>query len=111
MDARIKSGHDGSVFVGEVKERFAHTHTSQFSNSKNKSRRDFAASPREAPEPLINLPPPGGRGECRVPAAPAASCALCIRRTHTSNNEYTGTPDIPARNGFNGRVGVWRSER
>jgi hypothetical protein len=45
---------------------------------------------------------PGGRGECRAPTAPAASCALCIGRTHTSNNEYTGTPDIPARNGFNG---------
>src|SRR3982074_776820 len=43
-----------------------------------------------------------GRGECRVPTAPAASCALCSGRTHTSNNEYTGTPDIPARNGFNG---------
>ena len=26
----------------------------------------------------------------------------CIGRTHTSNNEYTGTPGIPARNGFNG---------
>src|SRR3982075_1213742 len=37
-----------------------------------------------------------------MPAAPAVSCALCIGRTHTSNNEYTGTPDIPARNGFNG---------
>jgi hypothetical protein len=34
--------------------------------------------------------PHGGRGECRVPVAPAASCALCIGRTHTSNNEYTG---------------------
>ncbi len=37
-----------------------------------------------------------------MPAAPAASCALCIGRTHTSNNEYTRTPGIPARNGFNG---------
>ena len=37
-----------------------------------------------------------------MPTAPAASCALCIGRTHTSNNEYTGTPGIPARNGFNG---------
>ncbi len=37
-----------------------------------------------------------------MPVAPAASCALCIGRTHTSNNEYTGTPGIPARNGFNG---------
>src|SRR5467141_384490 len=44
-----------------------------------------------------------GRGECRMPAAPAASCALCSGRTHTSiHNEYTGTPGIPARNGFNG---------
>src|SRR5216684_3310729 len=25
-----------------------------------------------------------------MPVAPAASCALCIGRTHTSNNEYTG---------------------
>ena len=48
--------------------------------------------------------PQGGRGECRVPVAPAASCALCIGRTHTSNNEYTGTPGIPARNGFTAYV-------
>jgi hypothetical protein len=34
--------------------------------------------------------PLGGRGECRVPAAPAVSCALGSGRTHTSNNEYTG---------------------
>ena len=46
--------------------------------------------------------PQGRRGECRVPAAPAVSCALGSGRTHTSNNEYTGTPGIPARNGFNG---------
>ena len=46
--------------------------------------------------------PHRGRGECRVPAAPAASCALCGGRTHTRNNEYTGTTGIPARNGFNG---------
>jgi hypothetical protein len=31
-----------------------------------------------------------GRGECRMPVAPAASCALGSGRTHTSNNEYTG---------------------
>src|SRR5258708_22827158 len=43
-----------------------------------------------------------GRGERRVPTAPAASRALGSGRTHTSNNEYTGTPGIPARNGFNG---------
>jgi hypothetical protein len=39
-----------------------------------------------------------------VPVAPAASRALCIGRTHTSNSEYTGTPGIPARNGFTAYV-------
>ncbi len=34
--------------------------------------------------------PQGGRGECRVPVAPAASCALGSDGKHTSNNEYTG---------------------
>src|SRR4030081_3093747 len=63
---------------------------------------DFAISRRGAPELCIYLPPHGGRGECRVPTAPATSCALCIGRKHTSNNEYTGTAGIPARNGFNG---------
>ena len=38
----------------------------------------------------MNHSPLRGRGECRVPAAPAASCALGSGRTHTSNNEYTG---------------------
>ena len=41
-----------------------------------------------------------------MPAAPAVSCALCIGRTHTSNNEYTGTPGIPARNGFTAYVAL-----
>src|SRR5712672_4269905 len=47
-------------------------------------------SRREAPEALLNLPPLRGRGERRMPAAPAASCALGSGRTHTSNNEYPG---------------------
>ena len=88
MDARIKSGHDGP----------------KFSNSQNNFKRTFTTPRRDAPESLMNLSPLGGRGECRVPAAPAASCALCIGRKHTSNNEYTGTPGIPARNGFTAYV-------
>jgi hypothetical protein len=50
----------------------------------------FGISRRDAPEALMNLRPTEGRGECRVPAAPAVSCALGSGRTHTSNNEYTG---------------------
>src|SRR5258708_33093091 len=39
--------------------------------------------------------PLGGRGECRMPAAPAVSCACCSGRRHTSNNEYTGITRHP----------------
>ena len=48
--------------------------------------------PRDAMRPsrAFISRPHGGRGECRVPVAPAASCALGSGRTHTSNNEYTG---------------------
>jgi hypothetical protein len=76
--------------MGEVKARFrTHTNLKIFKQQKQ-SRRSFAISRRDAPELCIYLSPYGGRGECRAPAAPAASCALCIGRKHTSNNEYTG---------------------
>jgi hypothetical protein len=45
--------------------------------------------------------PKGGSGECRVPVAPAASCAK-VESTRVSHHGRTGTPGIPARNGFNG---------
>jgi hypothetical protein len=90
MDARIKSGHDERFSRSEVKARFALKLPIQFSNSKNNSKYGFAFSRRAAPEVCMKTPPPRGRGECRMPAAPAASCALCSVRTHTSNNEYTG---------------------
>src|SRR5439155_7347751 len=45
---------------------------------------------RDAPEALLLSSAQRGRGECRMPAAPAVSCALGSGRTHTSNNEYTG---------------------
>src|SRR5712675_3407020 len=50
----------------------------------------FTPSRRYAPEALFSSAAQRGRGERRVPVAPAVSCALCIDRTHTSNNEYTG---------------------
>jgi hypothetical protein len=41
-----------------------------------------------------------GRGECRVPVAPAVSCAK-VESTRGSRHESAGTPGIPARDGFN----------
>jgi hypothetical protein len=50
----------------------------------------------------IALEKPRGRGECRMPAAPAASCAIgVIERTRVTTSTPE-SPGIPARNGFNG---------
>src|SRR5882757_9868319 len=58
--------------------------------TRNDGRHAFTPPPRHAPEALFSSSAQGGRGERRVPNAPAASCALGIGRTHTSNNEHTG---------------------
>src|ERR1700681_4654366 len=47
------------------------------------------------PSQCIYLPPQGGRGERRVPAAPAASCALCIGKKHTSKRVHRNHPAFP----------------
>ena len=49
---------------------------------------------------------PGGRGECRVPSAPAASCAKwLVQDAHEySQRSHRKSPGIPARNGFTAYV-------
>ena len=66
------------------------------------SRRTYTFSPRHAPEPLMNLPPLGGRGERRMPVAPAASCAMIVVERTRVTTSTPESPDVPARNGFNG---------
>src|SRR5216683_7621097 len=81
------------------------------------TKRAFAISRLDAPEVCINLSPQGGRGECRVPAAPAAfpkegvgnaGCPLhpqprvhfvLVERTRVTTSTPE-SPGIPARNGF-----------
>ena len=74
----------------------------QFSNSRIDGRHSFAFPRRDAPELCMSLSPNRGRGECRVPAAPAASCAKGGNAHECRHHRSTGTPGIPARNGFNG---------
>jgi hypothetical protein len=45
--------------------------------------------------------PQGGRGECRVPAAPAVSCTLVVVERTRVTTSTPESPGIPARNGFN----------
>jgi hypothetical protein len=61
-------------------------------------------SRRDAPELYIYLPPHGGRGECRAPAAPAASCAIVVIERTRVTTSTPESPDIPARNGFTAYV-------
>jgi hypothetical protein len=104
MDARIKSGHDGSVLWRAVKGHF------NFQNSRQRhcsnSRYACATPRRDAPESCIYLSPHGGRGECRVPVAPAASCALVLVESTRVTTSTPESPGIPARNGFNSYVAL-----
>src|SRR5712664_1887547 len=88
MDARIKSGHDECVSRDEVEDRFKHTNfTFQTAKTIQTRIHDLAAPCARG---VDESPALRGRGERRMPVAPAASCALGSGRTHTSNNEYTG---------------------
>src|ERR1700676_3678456 len=44
----------------------------------------------------------GGRGECRMPNAPAVSCAMIVVERTRVTTSTPESPGIPARNGFNG---------
>src|SRR6267142_6692451 len=66
------------------------------------SRHTFTPSRRDAPEALLDLPPNRGRGERRMPNAPAASCAIIVVERTRVTTSTPKSPGIPARNGFNG---------
>jgi len=66
------------------------------------SKRTLTTSPRDAPEALMNLPPLRGRGERRMPVAPAVSCAMIVVERTRVTTSTPESPGVPARNGFNG---------
>jgi hypothetical protein len=76
-------------------------HLVQFSKRETRVR---AIPRRDAPELCKNLVPPldRGRGERRMPVAPAASCALVVVESTRVTTSTPESPGVPARNGFNG---------
>ncbi len=74
-----------------------HKHTLSIANIASRSRRIFRAS-------FASIVPPSsrrGRGECRVPNAPAAPCALGVVSMHTGiHSGGTGYIRHSPRNGF-----------
>src|SRR5712691_5603113 len=74
------------------------------------SRYGFATSRREASEALMNLSPKEGVGNAGCPLHPRPRVHLVVVERTRVTTSTPESPDVPARNGFNGRVGVWRSE-
>src|SRR6201996_6927695 len=67
----------------------------------NHSTHTFAFSRRDAPELCMNIRPERegvGNAGCLC----TRSRAWCVVNTRVSHHGYTGSPGIPARNGFNG---------
>jgi hypothetical protein len=56
---------------------------------------NFAFPRRNAPGLCMVHSPERGRGERRMPVAPAASCALCIGKKHTSKRVPRNHPAFP----------------
>src|SRR5467141_4156565 len=62
----------------------------------------FATSPRDAPEPLIYLPPKEGVGNAGCPLHPRPRVHLVVVERTRVTTSTPESPDVPARNGFNG---------
>src|SRR4030081_630049 len=62
----------------------------------------FASSPRHAPEPLKNLPPKEGVGNAGCPLHPRPRVHLVVVERTRVTTSTPESPDVPARNGFNG---------
>src|SRR5216684_8822749 len=75
------------------------------------SKRTFATSRRDAPEALLNLSPKEGVGNAGCPLHPRPRVHFVVVERTRVTTSTPESPDVPARNGFNGRVGVWRGGR
>jgi hypothetical protein len=64
------------------------------------SRISLRSRDAERPRRCYYLRAQRGRGERRVPAAPAASCALVVVESTRVTTSTPESPDVPARNGF-----------
>src|SRR5712675_1090959 len=66
------------------------------------SRHTFTTSPRHAPEALMNLPPKEGVGNAGCPLHPRPRVHLVVVERTRVTTSTPESPDVPARNGFNG---------
>ena len=78
------------------------TESAPIPNMTSNSRHDFTPSPRNAPEPLMNLPPKEGVGNAGCPLHPRPRVHLVLVERTRVTTSTPESPDIPARNGFNG---------
>src|SRR5260221_4029591 len=65
-------------------------------------KRTFATSPRYAPEALMKLSPKEGVGNAGCPLHPRPRVHLVVVERTRVTTSTPESPDVPARNGFNG---------
>src|SRR5712664_4081315 len=82
MDARVKPGHDECRHLD--------------------SKHTFTTSRRDAPEALLYLPPKEGVGNAGCPWHPRPRVHLVVVERTRVTTSTPESPDVPARNGFNG---------
>src|SRR5260370_7269795 len=66
------------------------------------SKHTFTTSPRQAPEPLMNLPPKEGVGNAGCPLHPRPRVHLVVVERTRVTTSTPESPDVPPRNAFNG---------
>src|SRR3981189_714673 len=66
------------------------------------SKHTFPPSPRDAPEALLYLPPKEGVGNAGCPWHPRPRVHLVVVERTRVTTSTPESPDVPARNGFNG---------
>src|SRR5882757_5821671 len=71
----------------------------------------FTISPREAPEALMNLPPKEGVGNAGCPLHPRPRVHLVVVERTRVTTSTPESPDVPARNGFNGFLRALAGDR
>src|SRR6266851_4660456 len=70
--------------------------------ARNDGKHTFATSRRDAPEALMDLPPLEGVGNAGCPLHPRPRVHLVVVERTRVTTSTPESPDVPARNGFNG---------
>src|SRR5258705_9789629 len=88
--------------TGSAKQSIAAAEMDCFAALAMASKHTFTFPPRNAPEPLMNLPPKEGVGNAGCPWHPRPRVHFVVVERTRVTTSTPEAPGIPTRNGFNG---------